>query len=180
MTAFFSRFIKYGPLNSDIDSRFSRSSSYPSVTNYNLEFPLTPPFAGSAEIYIYDTMKYTVIERSLLMHFRLHGMNQNLQSKVILPAALSTGSISKMILAEGTFSSLLWSCTQSTTMHGATLLLTIDRNFFFCRLLIKIVHRWEELLIIRKLPGDTSEASEDIISQSLSDKLGRLVGGKCL
>ena len=103
MTAFFSRFMKYGPLNSDIDSRFSRSSSYPSVTNYNLEFPLTPPFAESAEIYVYDTMKYTVIERSLLTHFRLHGMNQDVQSKVILPAALSTGSISKMILAGGTF-----------------------------------------------------------------------------
>ena len=62
-------------------------------------------------------------------------------------------------------------------MHGATLLLTIDRNFF-CQLLIKIVHRWEELLIIRKLSGDTSEASKDIISQSRSDNLGRLVGGK--
>ena len=64
-------------------------------------------------------------------------------------------------------------------MHGATLLLTIDRNFFLSTL-IKIVHRWEELLIIRKLSVDTSEASEDIIPQSRSDNLGRLVGGKCL
>ena len=40
------------------------------------------------------------------------------------------------------------------------------------------MQRWEELLIIRKLPGDTSKASEDIIPQSRSDNLGRLVGGQ--
>ena len=40
------------------------------------------------------------------------------------------------------------------------------------------MHHWEELLIIRKLSGDTSEASEDIISQSRMRQFREVGGGQ--